>query len=284
VSVGGAPRRLALLVAYRGDAFHGFQRQAGSMTVQEALEDAWSAVAGEAVVMHGSGRTDAGVHAWGQVVHFSTWSALPAERARDALNAYLPEAAVVRASAEVGADFHARASAVAKHYVYRLLVSPTRPVLGQDFAHWVRGPLDLPAMRAAAARLRGRHDFRAFAAAGRPVRDATRTLTDLRFTATRGGLLLHARGDGFLYRMVRNLAGTLLEVGRGRRAPEWAAAVLASCDRRRAGPTAPPQGLCLWRVRYASDPFGALSRSAARAYPEGRPASSDSVAGFATRP
>lgn len=279
-----SPRRLALLVAYRGDAFHGFQRQPGSATVQQALEEAWAAVTGETVVVHGSGRTDAGVHAWGQVAHLSTWSALPVERVRDALNAYLPEAAVVRAAVEVDGDFHARASAIAKHYLYRVSISPTRPVLGRDFAHWHRGPLDLAAMRAAAARLRGRHDFRAFAASGRPVRDATRTLMDLRIVPARGGLLIHARADGFLYRMVRNLVGTLLEVGRGRRAPEWAAAVLASADRRRAGATAPPEGLILWRAYYARDPFGALPRHAARAYPEGRPAPRGPHLDRSTRP
>lgn len=278
------PRRIALLVAYRGDAFHGFQRQPGSMTVQQALEEAWSAVSGEEAVMHGSGRTDAGVHAWGQVVHFSTWSEIAVERMCDALNAYLPGAVVVRASAAVDAGFHARASALGKHYLYRIVVSPTRPVLDGGLAHWQRRPLDLAAMRAAAALLRGRHDFRAFAAAGRPVRDATRTLFDLRLTPTRGGLLLHARGDGFLYRMVRNLAGTLIEVGKGRRAPEWAAAVLASRDRKRAGATAPPEGLTLWRVRYARDPFAALPRRAARAYPATGPDARDPRAATGSRP
>jgi tRNA pseudouridine38-40 synthase len=271
--VSRAPRRLALLIAYRGDAFHGFQRQAGAPTVQQALEEAWSAVSGESAVLHGSGRTDAGVHAWGQVAHFSTFSALPPRGVRDALNAYLPAEIAVRAAAEVGPEFHARASALWKHYVYRLAVAPVRPVLAHDFAHWERGPLDLAAMRAAARLLIGRRDFRAFAAAGRPVRDPVRTLHDLRLVPTRGGLLLHARGDGFLYRMVRNLAGVLLEIGRGRRAPEWAAAVLASGDRRRGGATAPAAGLLLWRVRYARDPF-ALSRPEARAYPFDRPAAS----------
>lgn len=266
-----APRRLALLLSYRGESFHGFQRQAGGATVQQALEEAWAAVSGESAVMHGSGRTDAGVHAWGQVAHFSTWSALPAEKVRDALNAYLPPAAAVRAAAEVGPEFHARASALWKHYCYRIAVAPTRPTLGADACHWERGPLELGAMRAAARLLLGRRDFRAFAAAGRPVRDAVRTLHDLRIVPVRGGLVVHARADGFLYRMVRNLVGTLIEIGRGRRAPEWAAAVLASGDRRRAGATAPPQGLVMWRVRYARDPFGALPRGAARAYPGVRP-------------
>lgn len=263
------PRRIALLLAYRGDAFHGFQRQAGSASVQQALEEAWRAVSGEETVIHGSGRTDTGVHAWGQVAHFSTWRPLPIERVREALNAYLPPQAVVRAAAEVGPGFHARASAVWKHYVYRVAVAPVRPVLAAGLAHWERGPLDLAAMRAAARHLIGRRDFSSFAAAGRPVRDPTRTLLDLRVAETRGGLLLHARADGFLYRMVRNLAGVLIEIGRGRRAPEWAAAVLAARDRRRGGVTAPPQGLVLWRVRYAEEPFGAPARTRPQDYPGG---------------
>ncbi len=262
-------RRLALLVAHRGDGFQGFQRQAGGPSVQQALEEAWTSVSGERVVMHGSGRTDTGVHAWGQVAHFSTWSALPLEKTRDALNAYLPEIAAVRAAAEVGADFHARGSAISKHYVYRIAISPTRPVLQREWSHWERGTLNLTAMRAAARLLVGRHDFSAFAAAGHTARSTVRTLYSLRVMPTRGGLLVHAHGDGFLYRMVRNLVGTLLEIGRGRRAPEWAAAVLASCERKRAGATAPPAGLVLWRVRYAQDPFATLPRLAARAYPEG---------------
>ncbi len=266
-----APRRFALLVAYRGDRFHGFQRQPGGRTVQEELETAWSAVSGEAVVVHGSGRTDSGVHAYGQVAHFSTFRGPPAARARAAINAYLPADVVVRAVAEVGPDFHARASAIGKHYVYRIAISETRPVLLQEVAHWQRGPLDVAAMRAAARLLIGRHDFAAYAASGRTVRDTVRTLRDLRVVPTRGGLLIHAAGDGFLYKMVRNLVGTLVEIGRGRRAPEWAAAVLAARDRRRAGATAPPQGLCLWRVRYARDPFAAVPRSAALPYSEGRP-------------
>lgn len=264
----GAPRKVALLVAYHGGAFHGFQRQPGFPTVQEELERAWTAVTGETAVVHGSGRTDTGVHAWGQVVHFSTSSRIPAGRIQAAMNAYLPEEAVVRAGAEVPADFHARASARGKRYVYRLAVSPIRPVLHAGMAGWERRrePLDLAAMRRAAAGLRGRHDFAAFAAAGRTSRTTVRTLREIRIRPTRGGALLVFEGDGFLYRMVRNLVGTLLEVGRGRRAPEWAAAVLASGERARAGATAPPEGLCLWRVLYPRDPFAGVPLAGGGAY------------------
>ena len=253
-------RRIALLTAYHGGAFHGFQVQPGFATVQEELERAWAAVAGEKVVVHGSGRTDSGVHAWGQVAHFSTASRLDERRLRPALNAYLPDEIVVRAAVDVAPDFHARRSALGKHYRYRLAVGPVRPVLEAGLLGWERRPLDLAAMRAALPALLGRHDFAAFAAAGRTTRTTVRTLQAIHILRVRGGLDFHFAGDGFLYRMVRNLVGTLLEVGRGKRGPRWAAAVLASGDRRRAGATAPAEGLYLWRVRYQEDPFRGLSR------------------------
>ncbi|RMH02047.1 MAG: tRNA pseudouridine(38-40) synthase TruA [Planctomycetota bacterium] len=263
------PRRIALLLAYHGGAFHGFQRQPGFPTVQEELERAWAAVTGENVVVHGSGRTDAGVHAWGQVAHLNTWSRLPLEKVRPALNAYLPEEAAVRAAAEVDPSFHARASACGKRYLYRLAVGPVRPVLTAGLVGWERRrrPLDLAAMRAAAGHLRGRHDFAAFAAAGGAARTTVRELRRIHIRPVRGGLQFLFEGDGFLYRMVRNLVGTLLEVGRGVRAPEWAGAVLASRDRRRAGATAPAAGLCLWRVLYPVSPFAGLSPVLERPYP-----------------
>ncbi len=265
------PRKIALCVAYHGGAFHGFQRQPGFPTVQEELERAWTAVTGETLVLHGSGRTDSGVHAWAQVAHLSTWSRLTAEKVAPALNAYLPEEAVVRAAAEVPADFHARTSATGKRYLYRMAVSPVRPVLHAGLVAWERrrAPLDLAAMRAAVPGLLGRHDFAAYAAAGRSTKTTVRTLRAIRIRPIRGGLSLLFEGDGFLYKMVRNLVGTLLEVGRGSRAPEWPAAVLDSRDRRKAGATASPEGLCLWRVLYPQDPFPGLSPTPAGAYPGG---------------
>jgi tRNA pseudouridine38-40 synthase len=265
------PRKIALCVAYHGGGFHGFQRQPGFATVQEELERAWTAVTGEEVVVHGSGRTDSGVHAWGQVVHLSTFARLPVEKVRPALNSFLPEEAVVRAAAEVPADFHARSSARGKRYLYRLAVQPFRPVLQAGQVAWERRkqPLDAGAMQAAARGLLGTHDFAAFAAAGRTTATTVRTVRAIRVWPCRGGVSFLFQGDGFLYRMVRNLVGTLLEVGRGQRAPEWPAAVLDSRDRRRAGATAPAEGLCLWRVLYPEDPFAGLSPGSAGAYPGG---------------
>jgi len=260
-------RRVALLVAYRGDAFQGFQRQPGFRTVQEELESAWSAVTGESAVVHGSGRTDSGVHGWGQVVHLSTFHDLPLAKVRPALNAWLPPELAVRAAVEPGPGFHARASAIAKHYVYRLATGPVRPVLLRGLVAWERTPPDLAAMRAAAPHLVGRRDWSAMAAAGRTTKTSVRTVRALHVMPARGGLVFHVRGEGFLYRQVRNMVGTLLEVGRGRRAPEWVGHVVASGDRKRAGATAPAEGLCLWRVHYAEDPFAGVPGAASRLYP-----------------
>lgn len=255
-----APRRIALLVAYDGRPFSGFQRQAGFATVQEELERAWTAVTGERAVAHGAGRTDAGVHAYGQVVHLDTWSGLALERFRPALNAYLPDEIVVRAAAAMGPEFDARASALGKRYGYLLAVGRDRPVLRAGWAGWERAEeLDLAAMRAGARALLGRQDFAAFAAAGRTTKTTVRTLRAVHLLRRRGGLLLVFEADGFLYKQVRNMVGALVEVGRGRRAPEWIGVLLAGRDRRRGGPTAPPQGLYLWRVRYARDPFRAAA-------------------------
>lgn len=250
------PRRLALLVAYDGSPFHGYQRQHGFPTIQSELEDAWAAVSAESVTMIGSGRTDTGVHAMGQVVHFDTWSRLPEIRIVKALNAYLPDEIVVRAAREVTPDFHANRSALAKRYFYFLQVSETRPVWATGRATWERRPrLDLAAMREAGQHLLGRHDFSSFAAAGRTTTDDVRTLQAIHFVPLRHGMVIAFQGDGFLYKMVRNLVGSLLEVGRGKWGPAWIGQVLAAQDRKKAAATAPPDGLYLGRVIYPDPPF-----------------------------
>lgn len=263
------PRRIALLIAYRGDEFQGFQRQPGFTTVQEELESAWAAITGERAVVHGSGRTDAGVHGWGQVAHLSTFHDLPVHKVRPAMNAWLPRTMAVRAAVAAEPGFHARASAIGKHYLYRLATGPVRPVLMRGLIAWERHPIELASMREAAQYMVGRHDFAALAAAGRTTKTSVRTVNAVHIRPTRGGLEFHVRGEGFLYRQVRNMVGTLLEVGRGKRAPEWVGHVIASGDRRRAGATAPAKGLCLWRVHYPQDPFRGLSGGARRPYPEG---------------
>jgi len=253
------PRRIALTVKYDGTAFCGFQRQPGFRTVQEELELAWAAVSGEQQVVHGSGRTDSGVHAFGQVVHFSTSSALPAEIVQRAMNAYLPEDLAIRLAVEAPAGFHASYSAFSKHYMYLIATGEERPVLLRGKVTWIRRPLDLLAMRAALPELIGTHDFEAFAAARRSSKTTIRTVTSAHILPTRGGLAFHFRGKGFLYRQVRNMVGTLLEVGYGKRAPEWVGHVRDSCERKRGGVTAAPEGLYLWRVFYQPNPFSSLA-------------------------
>lgn len=256
-----APRRIALCVKYAGAGFCGFQRQPGLRTVQEDLELAWAAVSGEKVVMHASGRTDSGVHAWGQVVHFSTWSDLPAQQIRRAINAFLDEDVAVRAAAVCDPDFHSNASALGKHYVYLCAHGDTRPVLRKGTMAWHRKEFDLKAMREGAQYLIGRHDFKAFAAAKRSSKTTVRSIQSIHIQPMRGGTAFHFRGGGFLYRQVRNMVGSLWDVGMHKHAPIWLHHVLQSGDRKKAGPTAPAEGLYLWRVFYASDPFADYRRS-----------------------
>jgi len=254
-----APRRIAMTVKYDGGAFCGFQRQPGFRTVQEELELAWAAVSGERQVVHGSGRTDSGVHAFGQVVHMPAVKELPADKICQAMNAYLPDDLVVRQAVEAPAGFHACQSAVGKHYMYLAATGRERPVLQRGKLAWIRRPVELEPMRQALPALVGTHDFEAFAAAGRSTKTTIRTINSAHIMPFRGGLAFHFRGKGFMYRQVRNMVGTLLEVGYGKRAPQWVGHVRDSCDRQRAGATAAPEGLYLWRVYYNPDPFVALS-------------------------
>lgn len=255
-----APRRFALTVKYDGGKFCGFQRQPGFRTVQEELELAWAAVSGEKQVVHGSGRTDSGVHAFGQVVHFSTNKQMPAHVVQRAMNAYLPDDLAIRMAVEAPAGFHACQSAVSKHYVYFAATGKERPVLQRGKVAWIRRPVDLEPMRQALPEFLGTRDFEAFAAAGRSTKTTIRTITSAHIMPMRGGLVFHFRGKGFLYRQVRNMVGTLLEVGYGKRAPQWVGHVRDSGDRGRAGATAAPEGLYLWQVFYQPDPFSTLAQ------------------------
>jgi tRNA pseudouridine38-40 synthase len=208
-------------------------------------------VTGELVRVVGAGRTDAGVHAEGQVASCSLAAARDPLALRRSLNGVLPQDVAVLDCAAAPASFHARFDARAKLYRYRVWNGPERSPLREARWHWVRSPLDLEAMRAAARALAGRHDFAAFQAAGSQPRTSVRTLARLEVAGAAGGELeLLAEGDGFLRHMVRILVGTLLEVGLGRRAAGSLPAVLASRERAQAGRTAPAQGLCLVRVSY----------------------------------
>lgn len=248
-------RNVRALIAYDGSRFFGWQRQEGFDSVQQALEEALEALTGEASVVHGAGRTDTGVHARGQVASFHVDSALDDGKLTRAINAHLPPGAVVLRLETCRPDFHARFDALGKRYLYRIETSAFRPPFGQLYSHWVRDPLDLPAMRAAAAAFGGERDFSALASSGSPRRSNVRRLRPVRLVARRDRLAILVQGDGFLYNMVRTIAGTLLEVGRGRLSPSECERILSSKDRREAGPTAPAQGLWLLRVFYPEPCF-----------------------------
>ena len=243
--------RYRLTLTYDGGGYAGWQVQPAARTLQAELERPLAELAGQPVKAHASGRTDQGVHARGQVVHFDLPRALPPRTVARALNAKLPPGIRVLAARLASADFHARKSARRKEYRYFIWNAPILPPLRRyDHAH-VRTPLDVAAMRRAARRLVGRHDFAAFTAnPNREVESTVRTLSRLGISRRGSEIVISAVSDGFLYKMVRSLCGFLIRVGEGAAAPEQAAAILASRTRTARVPTAPPQGLFLWHVTY----------------------------------
>jgi tRNA pseudouridine38-40 synthase len=252
-------RTLKLTLRYDGTDFHGWQVQPGRRTVQGVLAEACARILRHEVVPTGAGRTDAGVHALGQVASLETPCAHACEKIRGGLNAVLPDDVAVSAVEDVEAGFSARFSARWKHYRYRILGTRDRDPLERRTAWHVPFPLDVERMHEAARGLVGEHDFRCFArhvdrnlAPGEAARSTVRTLFSV--DAARAGhiISLDVRGDGFLYNMVRAIAGTLVEVGRGARPVEFAGEALAARERAAAGPTAPPQGLFLMEVGYAA--------------------------------
>ncbi len=250
-------RNLRLLLAYDGTDFHGWQRQPGLKTVQAAVESAIARIVGEPVRVYASGRTDAGVHAHGQVANFATSCPIPEANLGKALNDILPPGIRVRAVDEVAPEFHARYAARSKTYRYRILQTDLcLPFLWRFVWHHPRA-LDRRRMAEAARVFIGEHDFTSFAATG-PTEEGdlepsmVRSIFASRIVwRERNGLLAYeVRGSGFLHHMVRNLVGTLVEVGRARFTPADVLRILKARDRTLAGPTAPPQGLCLTRVEY----------------------------------
>lgn len=246
-------RTLKVTLAYDGTDFVGWQRQAAGTSVQGLLEDALAAFEGGPVAVHGAGRTDAGVHALGQVASVALAATHPVDTLQRALNAVLPPAVRVLDVAEVPADFHARFSAIGKMYEYRIVNAPIVSPFLHRYVWHVPGRLDVDAMRQAAARLAGTHDFAAFQGAGSTVSHTTRTIHRIDWTPGAGfsqPLAIRFEGDGFLRHMVRNIVGTLVDIGSGRWPAERIGAILDSRDRSQAGQTAPPAGLFLVGVRY----------------------------------
>jgi tRNA pseudouridine38-40 synthase len=250
-------RTLKLTLEYDGTDYVGWQRQPVGVSIQGLLEDALARIEGRPVTVHGAGRTDAGVHALGQVASVSVTAALDGATIQRALNAVLPVDVRVLAVADVEESFHARFSAISKTYEYRIVNASFVSAFLHRYAWHVPQPLDVDAMRAGAAALVGRHDFAAFQAAGSPVHSSERTIHEIVWEPGSGAsrpMVLRVHGDGFLRHMVRAIAGTLVDVGLGRWPASEVAAILAARDRSAAGRSAPPHGLFLVHVGYSSPP------------------------------
>jgi tRNA pseudouridine38-40 synthase len=245
------PRNIRLLLEYDGTRYHGWQRQRGDLSLQQVLEKALERLTGEPVKLIGSGRTDAGVHALGQVANFRTTSAIALKAFHEGLNSMLPYDLAVLEAREVPLEFHARKAVLSKTYEYRILNRLSRSPLHHHYGWWVSPPLNLGAMAKAAALLVGEHDFSAFRASGSGNRNPVRQIFSARWQTHPGGWLIFSiTGNGFLRGMVRSLVGTMVEIGKGKAMPSLLAELLQSGERRRAGPTAPPQGLYLVEVTY----------------------------------
>ena len=249
-----AARQLRLIIEYDGSALGGWQRQVNAPTVQGHLEDAAARILQHPVRVTGASRTDAGVHATGQVATLSTARPIAPYNLRRGLNSLLPRSIAVTDVAEVPAAFHPRFSATGKHYRYLVLARPDRAPRWEAWAWHRPQPLDRAAMTAAAAAFLGEHDFRGFRTTSCTARTTRRRIEAVELSAPEPGLLaLDVRGNAFLHNMVRIIAGTLVDVGLGRLAAADLPAVIASGERARAGPTAPAHGLTLVAVRYDGD-------------------------------
>lgn len=246
-------RNIKLTIEFDGTAYHGWQSQINAVTVQDTVTAAIKTLTGEDCSLCGSSRTDAGVHALGYVCNFFTQSAIPADKFAFALNTLLPEDIVIKGSQEVSENFHARFSAKGKTYRYLICNSVFPSALLRKRVYHVYYPLDITAMQAAADHFVGTYDFIAFSAVGGTVKTTVRTITAaavLRQNPDNNLIALNITGDGFLYNMVRIIAGTLIEVGIGNLKPGDIPELISGRDRRKAGRTAPAHGLYLVEVFY----------------------------------
>jgi len=242
--------RIALGIEYDGSGFLGWQTQPGGGTVQDALEPALAEIAGSPVSVTAAGRTDRGVHARLQVVHFDTAAVRPESAWVRGVNALLPASVAVLWSREVDRQFHARYSALSRTYRYELLNRGVRPALEAGRVGWFHLALDIESMRQAARLLEGEHDFSAFRSAECQAATPVRTLESLEIEARGERIDFVLRANAFLHHMVRNIVGTLVYVGKGRHPPSWVEQVLRAKDRAQAAPTFGPEGLYLERIQY----------------------------------
>lgn len=244
-------RNIKLVIEYDGTAYFGWQRQADVSTVQQVLEDTLSRIVNGKVVLIASSRTDTGVHALNQVANFRTSTVLPLRNLHLGVNSLLPPDIVVKEMSDVDWEFHSQFCARSKVYHYRIFNNPVRTALERNRCWHVRAPLDIDAMNRAAAHLLGTHDFESFCAARCEVEDRVRTVTEASFRMEAGGMIVfRIEADGFLRHMVRNIVGTLVDIGKGATPGGDLVRILSAKDRREAGPAAPARGLFLMEVRY----------------------------------
>ena len=242
--------RVALGVEYDGRPFKGWQSQADGQTVQDTLQHALSQISGEPISVIAAGRTDTGVHALEQVVHFDTQAQRPLTAWVRGANALLPDSIAVRWAHLVPDEFHARFSAQGRSYRYVLINRATRPAIHAGKVGWYHAPLDLAMMQTAAQFLIGEHDFSAFRAAQCQAKSPVKLLQQLDICRQGDMIVFDVSADAFLHHMVRNIVGCLVYVGKGKYPPDWLAGVLAGHERRRAAPTFSPDGLYLRHIKY----------------------------------
>jgi tRNA pseudouridine38-40 synthase len=244
-------QRYKITVSYDGSAYAGWQLQPHHTTVQQQLESAILKLAGETTKVHGSGRTDQGVHARKQVAHFDLSKMLQTSSLRKGLNALLPDDIRILRTEKIDQSFHARKSALSKEYRYFIWNAEIMPPFQRKYMTQIAAPLDISAMKTAASCLVGKHDFAAFSAnPNRVVNSTVRSLRELHIRKKGNEIVITAVADGFLYKMVRSLAGFLIRVGEGKLPPSEAKSILSSRERTATVPTAPSQGLFLWNVTY----------------------------------
>jgi|LSQX01.2.fsa_nt_gb tRNA pseudouridine38-40 synthase len=241
---------IRLIIEYDGTNYHGWQSQINAITVQDTIEKAIKSLTGEEISLVGSSRTDFGVHAYGQTANFKTCSSIPPDRFSYALNRMLPEDIVIRKSQEVDMGFHSRYMAKGKKYRYLIYNSRFRSAILRNRAYHVSHGLDIDAMKKAAGCFAGTHDFAAFRASGSSVKTSTRTITSVSVEKEDDIITFEVSGNGFLYNMVRIMAGTLIDIGIGRIPSDSISDIIKSLDRKRAGRTAPAKGLYLVEVYY----------------------------------
>lgn len=246
-------RRIKLIVAYDGTEYSGWQIQPEAPTIEMYLDKAIHELTGENVHVTGASRTDAGVHAYGNVAVFDTESTIPGDRFTFALNRFLPDSIVIQDSWEVSVDFHPRHCNTRKTYEYRILNTAVPLPQKRNFTWHVAGSIDIEKMKEAAAYIVGEHDFKSFCCVRTQAESTVRTIYSLEVLQEGSEIIIRIKGNGFLYNMVRIITGTLIQVGKGRFSPEYVKQMLEAKDRTVAGQTAPPQGLTLVGIEYVDN-------------------------------